>query len=145
MNDPFAVLGLPARPDLTDEDVRAAWRRIAATTHPDREDGGDPGRYSTAAAAYDTLRTSFGRGEAFADLRLAGTRAPRRGTHRAGARAGQALSPWTMMPRHLMRDAGIVAGAVLAVAAVGWTPATIALLVGAATWLLGSHIRRAGG
>ena len=29
-------------PDLTDDDVRAAWRRIAAATHPDRDDGGDP-------------------------------------------------------------------------------------------------------
>ncbi|MGH3277665.1 MAG: J domain-containing protein, partial [Trebonia sp.] len=56
--DPFAVLGLPAHSDLTDEDVRAAWRRIAAVTHPDLEDGGDPARFSAAAAAYDALRTS---------------------------------------------------------------------------------------
>jgi len=41
-DDPFAALGLAARPDLTDDDVRAAWRRIAASTHPDRADGGDP-------------------------------------------------------------------------------------------------------
>jgi hypothetical protein len=37
-----------------------------------------------------------------------------------------------------------VAGAaatVIMVAVVGWTPATIALLVGAATWLLASHTR----
>lgn len=26
---PFAALGLPTRPDLTDDDIRAAWRRIA--------------------------------------------------------------------------------------------------------------------
>jgi curved DNA-binding protein CbpA len=42
-DDPFGVLGLPLRRDLTDEDVRAAWRRIAAVTHPDLADGGDPG------------------------------------------------------------------------------------------------------
>ena len=50
--DPFSVLGLPARADLTDDDVRSAWRRIAAATHPDRADGGDPGRFAAAAAAY---------------------------------------------------------------------------------------------
>jgi curved DNA-binding protein CbpA len=70
--NPFAVLGLPTRPGLSDEDVRAAWRRVAAATHPDREDGGDPARFGAAAAAYVMLRTSFGRGEALADLREAG-------------------------------------------------------------------------
>ena len=34
--DPFTALGLPARPDLDDETVRAAWRTIDAATHPDR-------------------------------------------------------------------------------------------------------------
>jgi curved DNA-binding protein CbpA len=67
-SDPFTALGLPARADLTDDDVRAAWRRIAAATHPDRADGGDPGRYAVAAAAYTELRTRYGRGEAYADL-----------------------------------------------------------------------------
>jgi hypothetical protein len=65
---PFAALGLPARPDLTDDDIRAAWRRIAAATHPDRADGGDPARFAAAAAAYTDLRTRHGRGEAYADL-----------------------------------------------------------------------------
>jgi hypothetical protein len=65
---PFAALGLPARPDLTDDDIRAAWRRIAAATHPDRADGGDPARFAAAAAAYTELRTRYGRGEAYADL-----------------------------------------------------------------------------
>ena len=67
-DDPFAALGLAARPDLTDDDVRAAWRRIAAVTHPDRADGGDPARFAAAAAAYTALRTRYGRGEALADL-----------------------------------------------------------------------------
>jgi curved DNA-binding protein CbpA len=142
-DDPFAVLGLPVRRDLTDEDVRAAWRRIAAVTHPDLADGGDPGRYSAAAAAYDTLRTSFGRGEALADLGLSGisgtSRRPRRGMHRGGVRAGQAPSLRAGRPRITRRTAlcaGIVAAAAIAVAVAGWTPATIALLAGAATWLL---------
>jgi hypothetical protein len=66
--DPFTALGLPVRPDLTDDDVRSAWRRIAAATHPDRADGGDPDRFAVAAAAYTDLRTRDGRGEAYADL-----------------------------------------------------------------------------
>jgi curved DNA-binding protein CbpA len=50
--NPFAVLGLPPSPDLTDDDVRAAWRRVAAATHPDRADGGDPAGFAAAAGAY---------------------------------------------------------------------------------------------
>ncbi|HLN66308.1 MAG TPA: hypothetical protein VK280_03425 [Streptosporangiaceae bacterium] len=65
---PFAVLGLPERPDLDDETVRAAWRAIAAATHPDRADGGDLARYTRATAAYAELRTPWGRSEAYADL-----------------------------------------------------------------------------
>jgi hypothetical protein len=66
--DPFEALGLPARPDLSDEQVRAAWRSIAAATHPDRPDGGDLARYTRASAAYAELRTAWGRSEAWADL-----------------------------------------------------------------------------
>jgi curved DNA-binding protein CbpA len=95
-DDPFAALGLPARAGLTDDDVRAAWRRVAAATHPDREDGGDPPRFGAAAAAYAMLRTSYGRGEALADLGASGDRhrAWRRARHGArqdhGARRGRA-------------------------------------------------------
>lgn len=66
--NPFEVLGLPVRPDVTDDEVRSAWRAIAAKTHPDLPDGGDPARFSAAAAAYSDLRTAFGRTEAYADL-----------------------------------------------------------------------------
>jgi hypothetical protein len=66
--DPFEALGLPARHDLSDEQVRAAWRSIAAATHPDRPDGGDLARYTQASAAYAELRTAWGRSEAWADL-----------------------------------------------------------------------------
>jgi hypothetical protein len=82
-DNPFALLGLPARPGLSDDDVRAAWRRIAAATHPDREDGGDPAGFGAAAAAYVVLRTGFGRGEALADLGL-GEATGRRGRHHRG-------------------------------------------------------------
>ena len=66
--DPFEALGLPARPDLPDEQVRAAWRAIAAATHPDRADGGDLARYTAASAAYAELRTPWGRSEAYTNL-----------------------------------------------------------------------------
>jgi len=67
-HSPFATLGLPERPDLDDETVRAAWLQIAAATHPDRPDGGDLTRYTQASAAYGELRTPWGRSEAYADL-----------------------------------------------------------------------------
>jgi hypothetical protein len=136
-DDPFAALGLPTRAGLSDEDVRAAWKRIAAATHPDRDDGGDPARFAAAAAAYDTLRTSFGRGETLADLGLAGS-APRV-AHRAGrhARWTGARGPDTRWRgRRVVLRA--VAGACVTAAAVleaGWTPATLGLLAGALTWL----------
>ena len=66
--DPFEALGLPARPDLADEEVSAAWRSMAAATHPDRSDGGDPARYARASAAYAELRAPWGRTEAYADV-----------------------------------------------------------------------------
>jgi hypothetical protein len=69
--DPFTALGLPARPGLSDEQVRAAWRAIATATHPDRPDGGDPARYAAASAAYTMLRSPWGRTEAYADLQAA--------------------------------------------------------------------------
>jgi hypothetical protein len=91
---PFTALGLPAQADLTDDEVRSAWRRVATATHPDRADGGDPVRFALAAAAYTTLRTRSGRGEALADLvsqspgsrwrRAARARAPDTSPPRAG-------------------------------------------------------------
>ena len=53
--NPFTALDLPVDPGLTDEQVRAAWRTIAAATHPDRPDGGDVARYTAAATAYAYL------------------------------------------------------------------------------------------
>lgn len=98
--DPFAALGLTARPDLTDDDVRAAWRRVAAATHPDRSDGGDPERFAAAAAAYTELRTRFGRGEAMADARTAPGRPPTAGRRSAARRpSAQGSSAWRSAAR----------------------------------------------
>ncbi len=79
MTSPFDVLGLAASTGLSDDDVRAAWRRAAAATHPDRADGGDPAAFADAAAAYTLLRTAAGRSEAIADLREPGSDAGQRG------------------------------------------------------------------
>jgi len=119
--DPFLALGLPRRADLSDDDVRAAWRRIAAATHPDRDDGGDPARFGAAAAAYALLRTAYDRGEVLAELgpgANAPGRQPRPRVGRLGLRVAAAAA---------------LVGGVFAVA--GWAPAAIGVAAGALTWL----------
>jgi hypothetical protein len=140
--DPFAALGLPAAPDLTDDDVRVAWRRIAAATHPDRDDGGDPDRFARAASAYTDLRTRYGRGEAYADLTSG---LPR---HRAQVRPPAPVSETASGPGLAFRvrhgRPGVlalrlaIAAAIIAVAftVVGAQPPAIGLTVGVLTWLL---------
>jgi curved DNA-binding protein CbpA len=93
---PFAVLGLPERPDLDDETVRAAWRAIAAATHPDRADGGDLARYTQATAAYAELRTPWSRSEAYADLVERTRREGRYDDYPGGTGAG--TQPLPVMP-----------------------------------------------
>jgi hypothetical protein len=151
-DDPFAVLGVPARADLSDDDVRAAWRRLAAATHPDRADGGEPARVAAAAAAYTVLRTRSGRGEALADL-TASTPPPRRtppagqapplaAAPGAATAAAAAAGPLTARIRHgrpirlLLRVtiAALLSAGVVIVA--GTQPAAPALIVGIATWLV---------
>jgi hypothetical protein len=144
---PFAALGLPASlglpvsTELTDDDVRAAWRRVAAATHPDRADGGDPAAFAAAAAAYTALRTRAGRAEA-----LAGMRAQVRGPRKGGPVPGRwyLLAPTFTVsriaqgrPRRLaLRTLAVAAACYLAVAAAGWQPASAAVMTGALTWLL---------
>jgi curved DNA-binding protein CbpA len=129
VSDPFRVLGLPPHAGLSDDDVRAAWRRIAAATHPDREDGGDPARFGAAAAAYAALRTGYDRGEALADL------GPRirpavHGRERARGRPGG--RPGVLAVR-VLAAAAVSAGAF---AVAGWAPASLGVLAGALTWLI---------
>jgi curved DNA-binding protein CbpA len=130
---PFAVLGLTAHPDLTDDEVRAAWRRIAAATHPDRDDGGDPAAFAAAAAAYTDLRTQTGRREALADRPGPGRRGP--GGHRlTRIRRGRPA----VLAARLAVAAAVSLGAVVAA---GARPATYAVIAGAATWLVGTARR----
>ena len=92
--NPFEVLGLPVRADLSDAQVRTAWKDIAAKTHPDRPDGGDVAAYTAAATAYAQLRTAWGRSEAYADLAVTEPYVPARATPPArwpGAEPGPGL------------------------------------------------------
>ena len=142
--DPFRALGLERRRALADDDVRAAWRRVAAATHPDRADGGDPAAFAAASAAYNMLRTASGRGEALADLLAAGVRppAPRRARRWRPAAAAPRLLLVAIRvrrgrPRTLAARALAAAGvSAIVVAAAGWEPASLAVITGAATWLV---------
>jgi hypothetical protein len=159
MTDPFATLGLPARPDLTDEQVRAAWRAIAAATHPDRPDGGDLPTYTNASTAYTLLRTPWARSEAWADLPpgrrttpdrpvpirpgygdRAHAAAPAPGRPPAGSLARAARLPARIRHGRPARLAARLAAAttVAALAAVcgAGTPAITAVITGIATWLI---------
>ncbi len=129
--DPFGVLGLEPRADLTDDEVHSAWRRIASATHPDREDGGDLPRFAEAAAAYTALRTRSGRGEALADLRAT----PPRAIPALPARlAGRIMRGRPV--RLALRTLIAAAAGVGAVLAAGPHPAAPALLTGIVTWLV---------
>jgi len=143
MTSAFEQLGLATGTEITDDDVRSAWRRIAASTHPDRADGGDPAAFAAAAAAYTQLRTAAGRAEVLADLRE-----PGRGREPDGFVPGwnnrlarmAASASWRVSRGRPLRLAtrllvAVAAGA-LAVAVVGWQPSSIAIITGALTWLL---------
>lgn len=140
---PFEVLGLPASRHLTDDEVRSAWRRIAAATHPDRADGGDLVAYAEAAAAYTALRTATDRDQALAGLRgPADGRVPdypvpgrKNPVVRLLLAAGLAIRhgrPARLAARLLT----VAATCALAVAGAGWQPASLAVITGALTWLL---------
>jgi hypothetical protein len=135
--DPFSALGLPARPGITDDEVRAAWRRIAAATHPDRADGGDPARFAAAAAAYTALRTPYGRGEVLAGPGQPAVPAParRRWAHASPARL-LARARHGRPARLALRLAAVAAVSAAAVAVAAGAPATPALITGAVTWLV---------
>jgi hypothetical protein len=114
---------------------------VAAATHPDREDGGDPAAFAAAAAAYTLLRTAAGRVEALADMTE-----PDRGSVPSGpvtrknplARAA-ATAAWRVRHGRPARLAARLLTAVaigaVAVAGVGWQPASAATITGTLTWL----------
>ena len=146
--NPFTVLGLPTDPDVSDEQVRAAWRAIAAATHPDRPDGGNVQRYTAAANAYAQLRTAWGRSRGLRrpDRRPARHRCPRtgplhaRGELRAGLLGMAVLLPariWRGRPRHLAFRALITALLSLAVVnLLPGQPSGPAVVTGLITWFV---------
>jgi hypothetical protein len=159
MTDPFTTLGLPARPDLTDEQVRAAWRAIAAATHPDRPDGGNLPAYTAATTAYTLLRTPWARSEAWADLpaerrAIPGRPVPVRPGYGDRAHAAPPapsrppagpLATFTRLPARVWHGrparlaarlaAAAIAAALVAVSGAG-TPAIAGVITGIATWLI---------
>jgi hypothetical protein len=144
--NPFTALSLPESTHLTDEQVRAAWRAVAAATHPDRDDGGNLPRYTEATAAYAQLRTAWGRSEALADLAAARPYIPPAQPAAAsapGTRAATVLRSVWLLParaRHgrpvRLTVRAIVAAAValLAVTIVPGTPAAPGIAAGATLW-----------
>jgi hypothetical protein len=139
--DPFTTLGLPTDPGISDEQVRAAWRAIATATHPDRPDGGDPGRYASASAAYAVLRTPWGRSEAYADLATQAPAAMGRPT-RPGRRAVRAVRLVPARIRHgrpLRLTARVLAAVLLGVLAVRSSaggPAATGVILGLGVWVV---------
>jgi hypothetical protein len=141
--DPFAVLGLPADPGLTDEQVRAAWRSIATATHPDRPDGGDPARYAAASAAYAALRTGWGRSEAYADLAAQApvTATSRLGTRMPGRGVARTLAQVPARARHgrpgrlVLRVLAAVLLALVAARSGAGGPAEAGTIAGLSVWL----------
>jgi hypothetical protein len=142
----FGALGLAPDVALTDDEVRMAWRRVAAATHPDRDDGGDPAAFAAAAAAYTVLRTRSGRGELLADSATPDPAAIRPAPHpRPGvwtlrwAASQPAALAWRVAHGRLWRLAARVIAALALCAAVlavtGSRPAGPALVTGVLTWL----------
>lgn len=142
--NPFTALHLPARPGLTDDQVRAAWRAIAARTHPDRPDGGDPAAYAAAAAAaYARLRTPWGRSEALADLTApghipaAGPPAPAPAPSPWRAVLALPARIWHGRPARLAARALTAAAVALtALAVIPGTASAPAIVTGAVLWWL---------
>ena len=143
--NPFEVLGLPARADLSDAQIRTAWKDIAAATHPDRPDGGDVARYTAAATAYAQLRTPWGRSEVYADLATTEPFVPSPATPPArwpGKNVRQTLRLIPARIRHgrpLRLLARALAGALLSLLVLALIPgqaAGPAVVTGLVTWFL---------
>ena len=139
----FGALGLAADPALADDEVRMAWRRVAAATHPDRADGGDPAAFAAAAAAYNLLRTRSGRSEVMAGAAEAAGPTPPAAQRHGGVRwlavqtvrLPERISAGRPV-RLIARFAVAVALSAAALAVAGSTPAGPALVTGAVTWLV---------
>jgi hypothetical protein len=141
--NPFEVLGLPVRADLSDAQVRTAWKDIAARTHPDRPGGGDITAYTAAAAAYAQLRTAWGRSEAYADHATDQPYIPSPGASPAGPPGIGVLRALLLIPariRHgrpvrlLLRALAAVLLSLLVLALIAGQASGPAVVTGLAIW-----------
>jgi curved DNA-binding protein CbpA len=55
MTDPFDLLGLPKRPLISGDEIGSAYRKLAASLHPDQS-GGDEDRFKELGEAESVLR-----------------------------------------------------------------------------------------
>lgn len=60
MSCPFALLGLPKRPLLSEEEIGSAYRKLAGKLHPDQP-GGDETRFKELGKAAEMLRNPSSR------------------------------------------------------------------------------------
>jgi len=65
--DPFALLGLPRRPLLSEDQIGTAYRKLAGALHPDQP-GGDESRFKELGEAVATLRDPARRLRALMDV-----------------------------------------------------------------------------
>jgi len=101
MADPYKTLGV--RPSDSDDAIRAAYRKLAKTHHPDMNQGKPAAaeRFKAISSAYDILsdkdkRARFDRGEIDADGRET---AAGRAASAAGAGMGGGNGDWRAHPR----------------------------------------------
>jgi hypothetical protein len=143
--NPFEALGLPVRADLSDAQVRTAWKTVAAATHPDRPDGGDVAAYTAAATAYAQLRTGWSRSEAYADHAITDPHVP--APDMPPARwPGQNLAPGLLLLpariRHgrplrlLARALAAALLSLLVLALIPGQPSGPAIITGLVTWFV---------
>ncbi|MEY2907240.1 MAG: DnaJ domain [Verrucomicrobiota bacterium] len=72
--DPFALLALPKRPLLSEEEIGQAYRRLAGELHPDQA-GGDASRFKELSEAAAILRDPARRLRSLADV-IGGSQLP---------------------------------------------------------------------
>jgi hypothetical protein len=89
--DAFAVLGLPYSPELTDDDVRRAYKTRLRAAHPDV--GGDTGAAAAVTAAREALRSGVRRGELLAAAMTERADPPARPQEREPGRARKTALP----------------------------------------------------
>jgi molecular chaperone DnaJ len=93
----YQVLGVSQT--ASEKEIKSAWRKLAATEHPDKH-GGAPeyvARFQDINKAYETLRDAAKRAEY--DVTLNGAASPPQGARQTGQGSAQARGAQTAAPR----------------------------------------------